>query len=139
MCRRTFSPLARLVLLLAIILVSSAATRAQAVYHGNRKSHVFHSSSCRYFDCANCTIPFASSGEAIKAGYRPCSICKPATQSDNKASKAYVASAFVGNSESHILHKSSCRHAGCRNCTIFFRTRQEAIVAGYRPGGCCNP
>ena len=47
------------------------------VYHGNRRSHVFHQPSCKDFNCKNCTIVFHSRKEAIKAGFRPCGGCRP--------------------------------------------------------------
>ncbi len=46
-------------------------------FHGNTKSHVFHSSSCRYYNCKSCTRGFSSRTAALKAGYRPCGSCKP--------------------------------------------------------------
>jgi len=48
-----------------------------AVFHGNVTSHIFHQSSCRYFDCKNCVDTFTAREEAIEAGYRPCKICIP--------------------------------------------------------------
>lgn len=53
---------------------SSADTRS---YHGNLKSHVFHSSRCRSYNCKNCTKTFQSRDDATVAGYRPCGQCKP--------------------------------------------------------------
>ncbi len=50
---------------------------AEVIYHGNVKSKVFHSPSCRYYSCKNCTVKFASREAAIKAGYRPGGNCKP--------------------------------------------------------------
>jgi hypothetical protein len=47
--------------------------------------------------------------------------------------------AYVGNTNTHKLHRLSCRYAGCKNCTARFATRDEALQAGYRPGGCCDP
>jgi len=47
------------------------------IYHGNTKSKIFHSSSCRHYNCKNCTRVFYSREEAIKAGYHPCKICNP--------------------------------------------------------------
>ncbi|HEX6096322.1 MAG TPA: hypothetical protein VF432_08365 [Thermoanaerobaculia bacterium] len=47
--------------------------------------------------------------------------------------------AYVGNTNKHKFHKTSCRYATCPNCTVRFATREEAIEAGFRPGGCCNP
>jgi len=45
------------------------------IYHGNRKSHVYHGSSCRYYNCKNCTKVFKSTKEADNAGYRPHNQC----------------------------------------------------------------
>ncbi len=52
-------------------------TGSGGVYHGNKKSKVFHKSSCRYYNCKNCTKIFYSRKEAIHAGYHPCKICNP--------------------------------------------------------------
>lgn len=57
--------------------VDSRSAAAAVEYHGNVKSHIFHGPSCRYYDCGNCTRVFKSRDGAIKAGYRPCKICKP--------------------------------------------------------------
>lgn len=47
------------------------------VYHGNTSSKIFHSPSCRYYTCKNCTRNFSSRDAAIAAGYRPCKVCRP--------------------------------------------------------------
>ena len=66
-----------------VIVLFSVACTAQAVdtqkqvYHGNTDSKIFHQSSCRYFNCKNCTKVFDSRDAAIDAGYRPCKVCKP--------------------------------------------------------------
>lgn len=52
---------------------------------------------------------------------------------------APVEAAYFGNTNTHKFHNSTCRYSHCKNCTAKFKTRQEAIDAGYRPGGCCNP
>jgi hypothetical protein len=46
---------------------------------------------------------------------------------------------YVGNVSTHRFHELSCRYASCRNCTVRFATRAEAIDQGFRPGGCCDP
>ena len=46
---------------------------------------------------------------------------------------------FVGNTNTKVFHLLSCRYAGCPHCTRFFSSREEAIDAGFRPGGCCHP
>ena len=45
------------------------------VYHGNRRSHVFHGPSCRDYNCKNCTVRLESVQEAVGAGYRAHSEC----------------------------------------------------------------
>lgn len=40
------------------------------VFHGNAKSHVFHSPGCQHFNCKNCTETFKTVEAAVKAGYR---------------------------------------------------------------------
>ena len=51
--------------------------KADTAYHGNRSSKVFHAPGCRHYTCKNCTVTFKSRDAAIKAGYKPCRICKP--------------------------------------------------------------
>ena len=46
---------------------------------------------------------------------------------------------YVGNTNTHKFHRSTCRYAGCKNCTVRFATREEAIAAGFRPCGTCDP
>lgn len=55
----------------------AAASSGSVVYRGNVSSRVFHSPSCRYYSCKNCTREFNSREEAIAAGYRPGGHCKP--------------------------------------------------------------
>ncbi len=47
------------------------------VFHGNRRSRVFHAPWCRYYTCKNCVVEFTSKQEAIEAGYRPGGHCRP--------------------------------------------------------------
>lgn len=120
--------------LTALFNVESAA----APFRGNTKSHVFHQGSCRYYTCTNCTAKFATAREALDHGYRPCGICEPGDLSRRETSSEGKA-AYVGNTNSHKFHRNSCRYAGCTNCTAKFSSRDEAIKAGYAPGGCCKP
>ncbi|WP_319550381.1 thermonuclease family protein [Desulfogranum marinum] len=46
-------------------------------YHGNVNSLKFHRPGCRSYNCKNCTAGFASRETAIRAGYKPCGICRP--------------------------------------------------------------
>lgn len=123
------------VVFLALLLVGAVASAA-ATYRGNTQSHVFHQSSCRYYACKNCTAIFNSPSEAVERGYRPCGVCHPGGSS---SSAANIESSYVGNTSSHKFHRASCRYAACKNCSAKFASRDEAIKAGYSPGGCCRP
>jgi endonuclease YncB( thermonuclease family) len=46
---------------------------------------------------------------------------------------------YHGNVSTRVFHRPGCQHYNCKNCTAVFKTRDEAITAGYRPGGCCKP
>ncbi|MCK8601043.1 thermonuclease family protein [Desulfoferrobacter suflitae] len=46
-------------------------------YHGNVSSKVFHSEQCKHYNCKNCTARFSSRDEALRAGFKPCSMCRP--------------------------------------------------------------
>jgi hypothetical protein len=46
-----------------------------AIFHGNTSSRVYHSPSCRNYNCRNCTLVFHSETEARAAGFRPAGDC----------------------------------------------------------------
>ncbi|HEX6160179.1 MAG TPA: hypothetical protein VF111_08445 [Thermoanaerobaculia bacterium] len=46
---------------------------------------------------------------------------------------------YRGNTNTHKFHRKGCRYYSCPNCTAKFATREEAIKAGYRPCGTCDP
>jgi len=46
---------------------------------------------------------------------------------------------YHGNINSKVFHKPDCQAYNCKNCTAFFRTRDEALEAGYKPCGICKP
>lgn len=46
-------------------------------YHGNRKSMVFHTPKCRFYNCKNCTMIFHDRSQAIKSEFKSCGECKP--------------------------------------------------------------
>ena len=67
---------------------------------------------------------------------------KGARSSNSKIITGTYAPATVnyhGNTKSHVLHTTRCRHYNCKNCTKTFQVREEAITAGYRPDGQCKP
>jgi ferredoxin len=42
------------------------------VYHGNSKSHVYHSPGCRYYNCKACTVILKSEKEAKVKIFKKC-------------------------------------------------------------------
>jgi len=46
-------------------------------FHGDTVTHVFHSPGCQEYNCRNCIVPFKTSDQAIRAGYKPCELCNP--------------------------------------------------------------
>ena len=46
---------------------------------------------------------------------------------------------LLGNTETHVFHKSDCNFAESKNCTAVFNARDDAIKEGYKPCGICNP
>jgi hypothetical protein len=68
-----------LVIIIVITAIAAIAWPAACpdLYHGNKRTYVFHKSSCRYFDCPNCTVVFNSREQALNSGYHPCRVCNP--------------------------------------------------------------
>jgi len=46
---------------------------------------------------------------------------------------------YHGNIKSQKFHRPSCRNFDCEHCTAIFKSREEAIRAGFEPCGICNP
>lgn len=40
---------------------------------------------------------------------------------------------------SQVFHQSGCRHFNCKNCVDVFKSRKQAVDAGFRPCGMCRP
>jgi hypothetical protein len=123
-------------LALSLLVAFSSMTPAGEPFHGNARTRVFHQPSCRHYSCPNCTVRFDTVPEAVEAGFRPCGVCDPAG-SRKQISKTLAP--YAGNIKSRKFHRGSCRYATCANCAAKFKTREEAIKAGYAPGGCCDP
>ncbi|MGK2859803.1 MAG: Ada metal-binding domain-containing protein [Thermoanaerobaculia bacterium] len=126
-------------LLVALVLLglASAVLAAAAPFHGNTSSKVFHASTCQHYDCKNCTVELKTFDEAIDRGFRPCKLCRPSSAATT--TRSAVTASYVGNTSSMKLHRTSCRHASCANCTARFSSRDDAIKKGYVPGRCCSP
>jgi competence protein ComEC len=46
---------------------------------------------------------------------------------------------YIGNRNSHIFHRPSCHSLPAEKNRIYFKTREEAVAAGYRPCKRCKP
>jgi micrococcal nuclease len=46
---------------------------------------------------------------------------------------------FHANVRSGVFHRQGCPHYDCQSCTKVFSTRAEAVAAGFRPAGDCQP
>lgn len=46
---------------------------------------------------------------------------------------------LTGNTVSMVFHVPDCKFAVSKNCTIRFKTRDEAVADGYKPCGICRP
>ena len=45
------------------------------IRQGNTQSRIFHNSTCKYYNCTNCTETFGDVHMAISKGYTPCKRC----------------------------------------------------------------
>lgn len=48
---------------------------SEIVFHGNASSRVYHTPTCRNYNCQRCTRIFRSEAEAQSAGFRPAGDC----------------------------------------------------------------
>lgn len=46
---------------------------------------------------------------------------------------------YIGNKNSKVFHRLSCKSLPAMQNRVYFYTREEAIAAGYRPCGNCKP
>lgn len=45
---------------------------------------------------------------------------------------------YIGNSKTHVFHKTSCSYKPTKNI-VYFESRSEALELGYRPCQKCRP
>lgn len=67
---------------------------------------------------------------------RPTNEIKPATTRPVKVKQAVIGP-FHGNTKSKVYHSDSCPNSHCLNCSVIFKTEDEAKAAGYRASGDC--
>lgn len=53
--------------------------------------------------------------------------------------QAAVAVEFHGNTLSKVFHGPKCEHYNCKNCTMRFYTKAQAMQAGFKPCAVCKP
>lgn len=61
------------------------------------------------------------------------------SQDGKKPQPAPVTKPYHGNVKTKKFHRFGCRYYSCRNCLARFKTREEAIKAGYYPCKVCKP
>jgi micrococcal nuclease len=55
---------------------------------------------------------------------------QPQTRSTEQPQTAVV---YHGNVSCKVFHGPACQHCDCKNCTAVFKSKDEALKAGYRP------
>jgi micrococcal nuclease len=58
---------------------------------------------------------------------------------DSVNTDAIPAVLYHGNTRSRVFHQKGCEAYDCRNCTRHFKSREEALAAGFRPCKRCQP
>ena len=56
-----------------------------------------------------------------------------------RRSKGAMISIYQGDIVKHVFHTSNCEEYDCNSCIAVFKGREQAIKAGYKPCGTCNP
>ena len=46
---------------------------------------------------------------------------------------------YSANVKSRVFHRHTCKDYRCKNCTLFFTDRGQAVSAGFKPCGLCKP
>ncbi len=111
--------------------------RGKEIYIGNKRTGVFHREDCEFAKkiALYNRVEFSSIEEAIEAGFRKCKICfRESIFPQNQ-------NGYIGNKRSRIFHRTNCRYAIqiAENNRVYFKSREEALNAGYRPCKVCKP
>ena len=54
-------------------------------------------------------------------------------------SKGALTPIYQGDIVKHIFHSSNCEEFDCSSCIAVFKGKEQALKAGYKPCGVCNP
>jgi micrococcal nuclease len=57
----------------------------------------------------------------------------------NSSSPKQTSEEVHGDIVTHVFHSPGCRNYDCPNCIAHFKSRNQALRAGYKPCGECNP
>lgn len=63
----------------------------------------------------------------------------PVTSQPFTTPETALAGAYIGNKKSEVFHLPSCKNLPAEKNRIWFDSREEAVSAGFRPCGNCNP
>lgn len=81
-------------------------------------------------------ITFDKKASAIKENAPPA----PVVLSNNNASTTTDSNtSYIGNKNSKVFHRSTCSSLPADKNRVYFKSRDEAVNAGYRPCQKCNP
>jgi micrococcal nuclease len=61
----------------------------------------------------------------------------PSQKTYNNSFQHY--SVYHGNMDSKVFHRTGCKYFNCTTCTAIFKTKDQALAAGYKPCGMCKP
>lgn len=63
--------------------------------------------------------------------------CAAQSITESRRSALTIERTFIGNTNSHLYHDSTCKNARCKNCTIKFNSELEARTAGFKAARDC--
>jgi endonuclease YncB( thermonuclease family) len=76
---------------------------------------------------------------SLRGGGNSSQLANPSPQGQNPSVSPSISSGPLrGNSGSMVFHNSSCRYYTCKNCINVFKSRAEAIKAGYKACRICG-
>jgi len=62
---------------------------------------------------------------------------KTITGTNNNAQEEEII--YRGNNDTKVFHQPNCQYYSSKNCTVIFRSRDEAVKKGYVPCNTCKP
>lgn len=90
-------------------------------------------------------IVASSDGRTIRFNHKPSTTWadgsghKATPAPDQGSPSGAVETSYIGNKNSRVFHRPSCRNLPFKKNQVIFKTRDAAVNAGYRACGNCNP